>query len=199
MTFTVLHSPRLRAAGTMILCSMLFSCSNESTAPLDQPQIVETGNAISDHLMKTLGGQLKAALEGGDPAAAVQFCAQAAAPLTEQTSTTFANATVTRTSLNYRNPKNRPDETDTSILEKWSQLVSEGKALPRHELVSVTGTTTRFYRPIMVQSLCLNCHGDPATFSPALTSVLAENYPQDLATGYVEGDLRGAFRVEIAN
>ena len=42
--------------------------------------------------------------------------------------------------------------------------------------------------------LCLTCHG--AALSPDVEAALAESYPEDHATGYSAGDLRGAFVVE---
>jgi hypothetical protein len=51
--------------------------------------------------------------------------------------------------------------------------------------------------PIPTQPLCLTCHGDPATFSPELKEALAVHYPNDQATGFKAGDLRGVFWAEV--
>jgi len=48
---------------------------------------------------------------------------------------------------------------------------------------------------IRVEAPCLLCHGDPIDAS--LAAALAERYPADAAIGYAEGDLRGAFWVEV--
>ena len=55
----------------------------------------------------------------------------------------------------------------------------------------------QYLRPLLVQRACLACHGDPATFSPEVRAVLARRYPQDRATGYAVGDLRGAVSVRV--
>jgi hypothetical protein len=177
---------------------MLSACSPKESATLDRAELVETGLAVSDALTKNLGTQLKASLQGGNPASAVQFCAQVAEPLTDQTSGDFEDVTISRISLDFRNPANQPDETDAELLTRWEQRLREGKPLPSHELVAISESSTRFYRPIRVQQLCLTCHGDSSAFTPELTAILAERYPDDLATGYQENDLRGAFRVEIS-
>jgi hypothetical protein len=40
-------------------------------------------------------------------------------------------------------------------------------------------------------------HGDPDTFAPEVSQALQKLYPDDAATGFAIGDLRGAFRVEF--
>ncbi|NNE91007.1 MAG: DUF3365 domain-containing protein [Verrucomicrobiales bacterium] len=178
---------------------LLVSCNpREAQPPQDQTELIETGNSVSDALMKKLGTQLKTVLAAGNPAPAVRFCAQAATPLTEQTSTEIPNATVKRVSMKFRNPVNKPDAVDVEILSRWEKQLQEGKPLPAYELKFTNEQVTRFYRPIRVQKMCLTCHGDKTSFKPELLSVLSTTYPDDRATGYSEGDLRGAFRVEIS-
>ncbi|MBI3082695.1 MAG: DUF3365 domain-containing protein, partial [Gemmatimonadetes bacterium] len=55
----------------------------------------------------------------------------------------------------------------------------------------------QYLRPILVDRRCLACHGDPATFIPEVRAVLAQRYPEDRATGYAVGDLRGAVSVRV--
>ena len=51
----------------------------------------------------------------------------------------------------------------------------------------------RFMKAIPPGAVCLKCHG--TDLSPEVTAKMTELYPQDKATGYKEGDLRGAFVV----
>ena len=44
---------------------------------------------------------------------------------------------------------------------------------------------------------CLQCHGKVDDLAPEVRDVLAKNYPQDRATGFAAGDLRGWFWVEV--
>jgi hypothetical protein len=48
-------------------------------------------------------------------------------------------------------------------------------------------------KAIPTGGLCLACHGE--TIDPAVAGKIAELYPEDKATGFREGDLRGAFVV----
>ncbi|HBD19390.1 MAG TPA: hypothetical protein DC063_04395 [Arenimonas sp.] len=50
-------------------------------------------------------------------------------------------------------------------------------------------------RGIRVEAACLMCHGD--NIAPEIATRLAEHYPQDRATGFREGDLRGLIWAEV--
>ncbi len=51
--------------------------------------------------------------------------------------------------------------------------------------------------PIMLAEPCANCHGAKDQLAPGVADILAERYPDDSATGYAPGDLRGWFWVEV--
>ena len=44
---------------------------------------------------------------------------------------------------------------------------------------------------------CLACHGAPEQIPAEVAAILAERYPDDQATGYAVGDLRGALWAEV--
>ena len=50
--------------------------------------------------------------------------------------------------------------------------------------------------PIPMDAPCLVCHGAPEAIPDAVRSVLTERYPDDAATGYQAGELRGAIWAE---
>ncbi len=97
-----------------------------------------------------------------------------------------------RVSLKNRNPMNTPSAQQAEILQQWESgqikpafYQAEGKFYTMH--------------PIKVaQPLCLNCHGDTTTLDKKAAAEVAKLYPQDKATGYKLGDLRGAFVTEVA-
>ena len=53
----------------------------------------------------------------------------------------------------------------------------------------------RIARGIRVEAACLMCHGD--NIAPPIAGRLASLYPDDRATGFLEGDLRGLVWVEV--
>ena len=52
-----------------------------------------------------------------------------------------------------------------------------------------------YVEPITVQPLCLACHGSEIV--PDVADRISELYPEDRATGFAVGDLRGVFWVEF--
>ena len=49
--------------------------------------------------------------------------------------------------------------------------------------------------PITTGAVCLRCHGK--SIAPEVSSAIRAAYPNDQATGFDEGDLRGVFWVEL--
>ena len=55
----------------------------------------------------------------------------------------------------------------------------------------------RYYEPIVVQALCLKCHGQYDLVDDATAATLTSLYPDDKAVDYNVGDLRGMFVVDM--
>jgi hypothetical protein len=51
--------------------------------------------------------------------------------------------------------------------------------------------------PIGTLGMCTTCHGSEASMDPELGARLAESYPDDQATGFAVGDLRGWMWAEV--
>jgi hypothetical protein len=52
-------------------------------------------------------------------------------------------------------------------------------------------------RPIGTLDFCVTCHGPRETVEAAIGTVLKTAYPQDQATGFAPGDLRGWIWAEV--
>lgn len=176
--------------------------NSAETAPvssnLTDAQLTELANQACDTLQKNLGSQLKAALEAGGPVAALAVCNTVAQPVTQSTSDSLDGINVTRTALKVRNPVNAPSRQDQSVLEEWEKIIESGATSPDPRLIHVNESESVFYRPIMIQEVCLKCHGSPESFPEELKTMLGQLYPKDQATGYHLGDLRGAFKVKMS-
>jgi hypothetical protein len=170
---------------------------SQSLTPAQEEACLSKSSEAVQSLMGKLSTQLQAAMKAGGPESAVAVCQQVAQPITDSTNGELEGLTISRTSLKFRNAGNAPDQHDRSILGKWQALLDRKEELPGHELIPVGQNRALFYKPIVAQSICLRCHGDSETFSPKLQALLDEHYPDDMAHGYQEGDLRGAFRVVI--
>ena len=66
-------------------------------------------------------------------------------------------------------------------------------------VTNLTASTTTFFAPIVLNNeLCLKCHGEPGRdIAPENAAVIQRLYPQDEATGFKLGQLRGAWRIDI--
>ena len=104
---------------------------------------------------------------------------------------------LSRVSLKNRNPQNAANSWQTAVLKGFEKKRLDGNdstQLAWTETVDIDGRKEfRFMKAIPTGEICLRCHG--SELAPEVSTVLAELYPQDLATDYREGDIRGAFVV----
>ena len=140
-----------------------------------------------------LKGALTAGLAAGGPAGAIGVCRDQAPSIADARSRSLG-AAVGRTSQRLRNPANAPTEAERAVLDAFARRLSSGEAPGTIEHWETRADGSALYmKPIMVAGPCLACHG--TELAPAVAAGLDTGYPEDQATGYVEGDLRGAFRV----
>lgn len=179
---------------------LLFAgCGPAEPPPLTDTQRAtaeELGGGAADRLAGTLIGELSTALEAGGPAGAIDFCATRAMPLTEEVNASLDGLQVGRTTRGLRNPANAPDSLEEAALAWFEAQKAEGGVFPS-SWIQEAGSEVRYYRPLVANGLCVQCHGPVESLSEDVRAALAERYPDDQATGYVEGDLRGLIRVSI--
>lgn len=149
---------------------------------------------------KALKGRLQEAMVQGGPEAAVEACADEAMGLTALAQGR-APVRVGRASLKRRNPRNTgPDWVQAWLLEAEAAAKAKGDALSVQGLREVVetpeGPVAHVLVPIQTEGLCLSCHGSAEEISPEVQAVLDARYPEDAATGYAAGELRGAFWAE---
>lgn len=103
---------------------------------------------------------------------------------------------VKRVSLKPRNEARAiPDDWEKAALEDFDQRAAAGEPPAQLEKGEKVGNEYRYVKALPVQPLCLACHGSADQISPAVKSVLGELYPNDRATGYSVGQIRGAISV----
>jgi len=154
----------------------------------------------SRQLALQLGGQLKAelskAIAEGGPMAAINVCYLRAPEIAAQLSQA-SGARVGRTALRVRNPSNAPDELERSVLEQFATDLGSGPIdRPLEAVFEIRrgdAVERRYMRAIPTDALCLTCHGK--SIAPELAAAIARDYPKDQATGFEQGQLRGAFSV----
>lgn len=180
------------------LCLGVTALALNCNAAAQTGKDAETGAAAAKAAIKELAGalqtELKGAMQAGGPVAAIGVCNTRAIPLTEKAATNH-DMVLSRVSLKNRNPANMPNSWQTTVLEDFEQQRAAGKdvtALTWSETVSTAdGREFRFMKAIPTGKICLQCHGEK--LAPEVSAVVSQLYPQDRATGFSEGDIRGAF------
>lgn len=167
--------------------------TGKAALPVDQPALIE--EAVD--AVKTLGGSLKeeleAAMKDGGPVEAMDICSVIAPELAQMVSSE-KGLKVSRVSLKSRNSVlGTPSVWQAKVLQDFEARKAKGEGPATLVYAEVVDNQFRFMKAIPTSALCLHCHG--ANLSPEVRASLAELYPQDKATGYKEGDLRGAFVV----
>lgn len=197
-----LRGPSLSVLGLPLLLA-LAACQGRSDAaappplgPDEEARARSVGSAAATTLQATLAPRLQAAMQEGGPAHAVRFCAGAADSLTAAAAV-VAGVEVKRTSLRVRSSANAPDRWEEEALRRFQALSEASDSLPAGWVQPVSEREMRYYSPLRVAPLCVACHGRREALAPGVAEILDTAYPDDEATGYRPGDLRGLIRVSI--
>ncbi len=175
----------------LLLTAMLAGCGAPQPV-ITAEDITAKSLPVADKFQTQLQSQLGAALKTGGPASAIEVCHQAApaiaAALGEET-----GASIRRVSLRNRNPANVPNARERAILEQFETGPIDAAGKPRVKTWQ-DGNSVYFMRAIPMQDQpCAVCHG--TNISPDIQARLAALYPDDKATGFKEGDTRGALSI----
>jgi hypothetical protein len=186
---------------------VLTSCSKKEEEPIPEPIIkaeqrtyseseqryLAIGDSITNLVAEKLKAELMKAISEGGYENAIQFCNINALPFTSNV-VDGTGMTIKRVSADYRNPLNKPDDLEDGVIFDYTYDVHVGEA-PQPMLLKADGKL-HYFKPIIMQSFCLSCHGTPGKeLSADLYAKIKELYPEDYATRYKSGDLRGAFHL----
>lgn len=195
---------RLAPAAT---AAFLLATGCGGDGPIDdgtRAEVVARGDSAAMSLVRTLAGHLNGALASGGPAEAITFCADRAQPLTDSISRSLGPGwEVKRATLRTRNPLDAPDSLEAEALRYFQERdtggpeAAGGDGSPEGLVQRTASGDFRYYMPLRVGHMCLQCHGDRSSLDPDVRRVLDERYPVDQATGYAQGDLRGVVRVTV--
>jgi len=188
------------AAVLMLASAGLAGCDKAPQSSVDH-KAIEQRTVASREAVKAfaseLQGELKASMQTGGPVAAISVCKEAAPAIADDISGQ-TGWQVGRTSHRLRNPANKPDAYEAEILARFLEARKNGAdpaTLETHDVVTLANGSTAYHymKAIPTQAACLTCHG--ADLAPDVQAALALSYPDDEATGFREGDIRGAFTI----
>ncbi len=186
-----------------VVVILLTVASPASTAESEKEIQAAAMQALSvdaRSIVKRFGGKLKprllAAIESGGFDHAVKICAveapQIAKALSDET-----GWSVKRVSLKPRNKSSASaDRFEQKVLNTFNERQRFGSPAAALSHAEIIEGDFRFLQAQGVEGLCLNCHG--SELSPRAAKALEVYYPDDIATGYALGEIRGAFSLTKA-
>lgn len=185
----------------------LFSCGGDkSPAQIEEQQpdfsdevrkeYLEKGKKIAQESFQVLSGKLQKEIAEVGIVGAIDRCNIHAASAIDSISSLY-NVSIKRTALRVRNQGNKATDEEKHLLKLFDRALGAKEVL-NPMLMFSDSNRLRFYSPIMMKPLCLNCHGEPGnTMSEEVYEKIIEKYPLDKAIGYELGDFRGLWSIEF--
>ena len=162
----------------------------------EEAQYLKQGKQVVGATFSALSSSLMKAMQEGGVPRAVTYCQVNALPITDSLAVTH-QARIKRTSNKIRNPKNAPTSLEISILADYQKAVDQ-EGIPQPRVALVDQQTVAYYAPIFIMEPCLKCHGQVGkTISQEDYTLIQSKYPEDQATNYQLGALRGIWSVEL--
>ncbi len=181
---------------TPALLALMAGCASEPPAPppVNMAWVAEA-RGISTSVPPKLLAVLQEEIAKGGPEGAIGVCREQA-PAMARAASEQSGWNVRRVSLRNRNPKAVPDPWERAVLEDFDRRAAAKESpatLEKAEITTLDGKIVqRYMRALPTLPLCTQCHGAADKLSPAVTAKLKALYPDDRATGYAVGEIRGA-------
>lgn len=180
--------------------SLLLALSAPVAHAEDMAKYQEEAKAVVLPFLKQLGAANQKAIADAGHESAVGVCKDIAPKLAGDASRQ-SGWKLTRVSLKVRNPLlGMPDAWEQKKLQEFEARLAKGEkadTLQAAEIVEEpAGKYFRMVKAIPVQAGCLACHGTPEQISDGMKAKLKAEYPNDKATGYAIGQIRGAVSIK---
>ena len=179
----------LAAAIVLVLAAALGAGSPPQAA---FPAEIAKAEQAMNELQQALLAKLTAAMASGGPAAAVGVCRTDARAIADAVAKKHG-IELGRTSHRVRNPANAPRAWARMIVDGGSGAAASAEKVRTVDL----GERIGVLRPIGTAETCTRCHGAEDEVRRNIGATLAAAYPEDRATGFAPGDLRGWMWAEV--
>ena len=196
-------SPRSAWVACLSVAVLSLGCQRDGLAPPAQSQSDVIGEvaivadseptelqrtellAAKDALFQQLSDKLRQAMSQG-PAQAIVVCQQEASKIAMAVGEE-QGVEIGRVGVRLRNPSNTGPE--------WAApMIASQRDTPF--FANLSNGNVAALLPIKLQPQCLMCHGPKEQIAPIIRDQLTKLYPDDEATGFQEGELRGWFWIE---
>ena len=178
------------------LCSLCLLGLSVLQAQAQDSDMLTQSRAVTQAMLKELGQKLQSSMAEGGAINAIGVCHLQAPDIANRASTNN-QAKISRVGTRARNPvMGVPNDWQAKALAQFDAALARGDKpadIEFSETVSTaSGKEFHFAKPIVLQPMCVSCHGSPEQISPEVKAKLNELYPNDKAVGYQPGQLRGA-------
>ena len=176
-----------------ILLISAFVSRNDAVAA-DMKALTMEGKGVMMSFARALKGELVGAMKSGGPGKALKVC-NIKAPAIAAMASKKSGWTVARSSHKLRNPTNKPDAFTAAAIKDFLDRIGKGEKaekLIKTAIVEENGKKVfRLVKAIPTKGVCLKCHG--SSVKPEVLKKIKALYPEDQATGFRPGQMRGVF------
>jgi len=182
----------------VVVTSLLFlSCSDKEVKVTEEQK--EQMRSTAADFMGELKGILINEIQTNGVVSALSVCSDTAQVLTNEFGLE-RGVYIKRVSLKNRNENNFPDDFEQKVLNTFSEILENNKLDEKTEHAELIEegefTYLRYMKPILVQAICLNCHGAVGCIWEEASKLIEERYPNDKARKYDLDELRGAVSIK---
>ena len=182
----------------LLIALAVPACATKINDEVATAKYLEESRNTALEFRKKLGDVQKAQLESVGAENAIPVCKVIAPAMAAEYSKN--GQMLKRVSLKARNKtQGTPDTWEKEVLESFDKAQLAGKPVDVMEASTVSkdadGRWFRYMKAIPTQPQCLQCHGKPNEISAAMKALLAREYPEDMATDYSVGEVRGAISI----
>jgi hypothetical protein len=161
-----------------------------ASADTDKAALESEAKALISTFVSQMKPLLKSSIAERGPADAIDVCA-VEAPLLADTIASESGWQVSRVSARPRNSsRGVPDAWERQVLETFDARQTAGELPNTINFGELVDGEYRYMQAQGVEPVCLLCHGE--TISTDVLEALQRHYPDDSATGYSVGEIRGA-------
>ena len=178
------------------LCALCLLGLSVVQAQAQDSDMLTQSRAVTQAMLKELGQKLQSSMAEGGAINAIGVCHLQAPDIANRASTNN-QAKISRMGTRARNPvMGVPNDWQAKALAQFDAALARGEKPADLEfsetVTTASGKEFHFAKPIVLQPMCVSCHGSPDQISPEVKAKLNELYPNDKAVGYQPGQLRGA-------
>lgn len=185
-----------RTTCALVLALLAETASGQARREADTTAAQIQAEAAAADFSMTLRQTLMKAIQDGGPIEGVNAC-QVQAPIIANDIGQFHGVSIGRVGVRVRNGGNAAVGWQRDTLAAFERRAAAGESPESFQQIALSpgGETLRFARGIRTEGTCLMCHGPDVP--PQIEASIRRLYPEDRATGFSEGSLRGLLWVEV--